>query len=61
MALLGVIMLDTTFVRPPGDVGNPESWCSRCCLETESGVGVRTVACGDEGDLLDASITAETR
>jgi len=27
---LGVIMLDTTFARPPGDVGNPEIWCSRC-------------------------------
>jgi hypothetical protein len=30
-------------------------------LETESGVGVRAVVCGDEGDLLDAFIAAETR
>jgi len=27
-ASLGVIMLDTTFARPPGDVGHPASW--RC-------------------------------
>jgi hypothetical protein len=58
--LLGIIMLDTTFARPPGDIGNPESRCSKMLLETESEVGVRTVVCGDEGDLLDAFIAAET-
>jgi hypothetical protein len=30
-------------------------------LETESGVGARTVVGGDEGGLLDAFIAAETR
>ena len=30
-------------------------------LQTVSGVGLRTVVSGDEGDLLDAFVAAETR
>ena len=24
--LLGILMLNTRFPRPPGDIGNPETW-----------------------------------
>lgn len=34
---LGVIMLDTGFPRPPGDVGNPASWEMRVRLKKVSG------------------------
>jgi hypothetical protein len=30
-------------------------------LQTVSGAGLRTVVSGDEGDLLDAFVAAETR
>jgi Asp/Glu/hydantoin racemase len=37
---LGILMLDTTFPRIPGDVGNPKTWPCEVHFETARGVGV---------------------
>ena len=37
---LGILMLDTTFPRIEGDVGNPATWPYRVEFETARGVGV---------------------
>jgi hypothetical protein len=58
MSPLGIIMLDTNFARPPGDVGNPGSWPFEVLFQRVSGASARKVVGGDEGELLDAFIAA---
>ncbi|WP_430511930.1 aspartate/glutamate racemase family protein [Pannonibacter phragmitetus] len=55
---LGIIMLDTAFERPPGDVGNASSWPFPVLYRTVSGATARKVVGGDDGDLMDAFVAA---
>ncbi|MCA0402099.1 MAG: aspartate/glutamate racemase family protein [Proteobacteria bacterium] len=55
---LGVIMLDTAFERPVGDVGNAESWPFPVLFETVKGATARTIVDGRDDDLLDAFVAA---
>ncbi|WP_094461893.1 aspartate/glutamate racemase family protein [Pannonibacter phragmitetus] len=55
---LGIIMLDTAFERPPGDVGNAASWPFPVLYQTVSGATARKVVGGDDADLLDAFVAA---
>ena len=57
-APLGIIMLDTTFPRPPGDVGNPASWPFPVLYRTVSGATAHRVVSGQDGPLLDAFVAA---
>ena len=48
-------MLDTSFARPRGDVGNPESWDFPVLLHVVRGAGARRVVDGDDavvGDFI---------
>jgi hypothetical protein len=55
---LGVIMLDTSFERPVGDVGNAGSWPFPVLFETVKGATARAVVDGREDALLDAFVAA---
>ncbi|MCX8995524.1 aspartate/glutamate racemase family protein [Rhizobiaceae bacterium BDR2-2] len=55
---LGVIMLDTRFERPPGDVGNALSWPFPVLYRTVAGATARSVIDGREERLLDAFVEA---
>ncbi|NTG48324.1 aspartate/glutamate racemase family protein [Agrobacterium rhizogenes] len=55
---LGIIMLDTAFERPVGDVGNAESWPFPVLYRKVSGASVRTVVAGRDESLLDAFVEA---
>lgn len=50
---LGVIMLDTRFPRPRGDIGNPETFAGRALYETVPGaVAERVVRAGSPDRVL---------
>ncbi len=55
---LGIIMLDTAFERPVGDVGNADSWPFPVLYRTVSGALPRDVVDGREGGLTDAFVAA---
>ncbi|HEX8046673.1 aspartate/glutamate racemase family protein [Rhizobium sp.] len=55
---LGIIMLDTTFERPVGDVGNAKSWPFPVLYRKVSGASVRAVVAGRDESLLDAFVEA---
>lgn len=55
---LGIIMLDTAFARPPGDVGNPATWPFPVRFATVPGATARRIVGGDDADLLDAFVEA---
>lgn len=55
---LGIIMLDTSFERPVGDVGNAGSWPFPVLYHTVRGATARAVVDGREGELLDAFVDA---
>lgn len=55
---LGIIMLDTAFERPVGDVGNPGSWPFPVLYRTVSGALPRDVVDGRESGLMDAFVEA---
>lgn len=55
---LGIIMLDTAFERPVGDVGNAGSWPFPVLYRTVSGALPRDVVDGREGGLTDAFVAA---
>ncbi len=61
--LLGILMLNTRFPRPPGDIGNPETWPFRVAYETvEAATVARVVNADPPVDLLLAPfIAAGTR
>lgn len=57
-AALGIIMLDTTFERPPGDVGHAASWRFPVRFSQVRGASVSLVVrAGDEG-LVDDFVAA---
>ncbi len=43
---LGIIMLDTQFLRPLGDIGNPETWPFPVIIERVNGAFARPVVSG---------------
>lgn len=49
-AALGILMLDTSFHRPPGDAGNPASWPFPVLIERVHGACARPVVNGDVAD-----------
>ncbi|TNC14498.1 aspartate/glutamate racemase family protein [Methylobacterium terricola] len=55
---LGIIMLDTTFERPPGDVGHASSWPFPVLFEIVRGATARRVVGGQDSDLGDAFVQA---
>lgn len=55
---LGIIMLDTAFERPPGDVGNAASWPFPVRLKTVASASARRIVDGEDADLIDAFVTA---
>lgn len=57
-AALGILMLDTTFERPPGDVGHPASWAMPVLYRRIAGATARKVVGGDDADLLEAFVGA---
>jgi hypothetical protein len=60
---IGVIMLDTAFPRPPGDIGNPVTFGGRGLYEIVDGATASRVIYGDPGDpeLLKGFIAARDR
>jgi hypothetical protein len=55
---LGIIMLDTSFERPPGDVGNTRTWPFPTLYQTVRGATARKVVSGDDSDLLEGFVAA---
>ncbi|TGD95374.1 aspartate/glutamate racemase family protein [Methylobacterium nonmethylotrophicum] len=55
---LGIIMLDTTFERPPGDVGHASSWPFPVLFEIVRGATARRVVGGQDAGLGDAFVQA---
>ncbi|MGY2050550.1 aspartate/glutamate racemase family protein [Methylobacterium sp. JK268] len=58
MRPLGIIMLDTRFERPPGDVGHPETWPFPVRYAVVHGATARRVVEGHDADLIDAFVEA---
>ncbi|MFM2281055.1 MAG: hypothetical protein RLZZ444_3286 [Pseudomonadota bacterium] len=60
---IGVIMLDTAFPRPPGDVGNPATFGGRVLYEIVDGATASRVIYGAPGDpeLLEGFLAARDR
>lgn len=50
-APLGILMLDTTFDRPIGDAGNPESWPFPVIVERVAGAYARPIVHGMSRDI----------
>jgi hypothetical protein len=48
-ALLGIVMLDTRFPRPPGDAGNPVSWPAPALLKVVEGAWPRRIVQSADG------------
>ena len=67
--LLGIVMLDTRFPRPPGDAGNPASWKSPTVLKVvqgawpqkivQSGAGLRAAGVLDDFALAVRQLAGE--
>ena len=56
---IGVIMLDTRFPRPPGDIGNPETFAGRALYEIVPGAAAeRVVRAGSPDPALAAPFLA---
>lgn len=53
---LGIIMLDTEFARPPGDVGHPASWPFPVRFGIVRQATARRIVGGQDADLLDGFI-----
>ena len=58
---LGIVMLDTRFERPPGDVGHSGSWPFPVRYEVVRGATARRVVGGRDADLVDAFVEAGER
>lgn len=57
-AALGVLMLDTTFERLPGDVGHRSSWPFPVLFKVVDGASARRVVYRTDADLLPAFLAA---
>jgi hypothetical protein len=52
MRSLGILMLQTRFPRPPGDVGHPASWCMPVRYRTVVGASPRRIVPASDDALL---------
>jgi hypothetical protein len=59
--MLGILMLDTRFPRPLGDVGHPGSWAMPVCFEVVRDATPRRVVQQDDPRLLAPFIAAGKR
>lgn len=50
LPLIGVMLLDTRFARPPGDIGNASSFGGRVLYETVGGASITRILRGDPRD-----------
>lgn len=57
-AALGILMLDTAFERPPGDVGHPASWPFPTRIARIAGAGPQEIIRGDSDAFIDRFIAA---
>ena len=57
-ASLGVVMLETRFPRPPGDIGNPRTFAFPVCYRTVRGASPRRVVVERDATLLAPFIDA---
>jgi hypothetical protein len=53
MSPLGILMLDTDFPRPPGDVGHPDSWRMPVIFGRVPGASVQAVVRDNPGALVE--------
>lgn len=53
---MGILMLDTTFLRVPGDVGNPESYPFQIVKKVIAGAKAKNVVQGSTAELLEPFI-----
>jgi hypothetical protein len=60
-APLGILMLETSFHRPPGDVGNPGTWPFPVLFETVAGAAPRRVVGGAMDATLEPFVAAAAR
>lgn len=62
MPRVGVVMLNTAFPRPPGDIGNPETFAGKALYETvEAATVARLQADGGDPELLAGFLAARDR
>lgn len=57
-ALIGILMLETTFPRIPGDIGNPETFPFPVAYRTVRGASIRRVVMEGDHGLIAAFIEA---
>jgi hypothetical protein len=50
LPLVGVMLLDTRFARPPGDIGNASTFADRVLYETVNGASIARILQGDPRD-----------
>lgn len=57
-AAVGILMLDTRFPRPLGDIGNPGTWAFPVHMRRVTGASAERVVAGDPSRLLQSFIEA---
>lgn len=55
-AAIGILMLDTAFPRPPGDIGNVDTWDFPVILRAVSGASANKVVHEDPSELFQAFV-----
>lgn len=58
---VGVLMLETTFERHPGDIGNPLSWCRPVLFETVAGATAERITRLTDNQFLEPFVNAGER
>lgn len=56
--IIGILMLETTFPRIPGDIGNPETFPFPVMLQTVNGASTQKVVIDADAGLIDGFIDA---
>lgn len=57
-ATVGILMLDTRFPRPPGDIGNERTWNFPVRMRKVGGASAQKVVLEDPTELFEAFVTA---
>lgn len=55
---IGILMLETRFPRPPGDIGNPDTWPFPVRMRVVTGASAQKVVLDDPRGLLGAFVDA---
>jgi Asp/Glu/hydantoin racemase len=56
--IIGILMLETTFPRIPGDIGNPETFSFPVLVQTVQGASAQRVVIDADAGLIDSFIDA---